>query len=99
MPSVTVHNETVKLVAAALDRASTACFVAGVLGPAVGLMLGIGVPQDVVVEPKDFLGHQIVVVAQQPKASWHHQLVAMGCWSFLGLILHFEARRIISAMR
>lgn len=30
-----VHNERIKLVANAFDRASTACFVIGVIGPIV----------------------------------------------------------------
>jgi hypothetical protein len=35
-----VHNERAKLVANALDRASTACFTTGVLAPTVAVMLG-----------------------------------------------------------
>lgn len=37
-----VHNERIKLTANALDRASTACFTVGVLGPTVASLYGIG---------------------------------------------------------
>ncbi|MFX8770589.1 hypothetical protein ABTM91_20695, partial [Acinetobacter baumannii] len=33
-----VHNEQTKLAASALDRLSTACMVAGVLGPLAGVL-------------------------------------------------------------
>lgn len=39
MPNV-VHNERVKLIANAFDRASTGCFATGVFAPTVALMLG-----------------------------------------------------------
>ncbi|EWY41188.1 hypothetical protein N825_31535 [Skermanella stibiiresistens SB22] len=35
-----IHNERVKLIANALDRASTACVTVGVFGPAVGFPFG-----------------------------------------------------------
>jgi len=35
-----VHNERAKLVANALDRASTGCFVTGILVPTASVMLG-----------------------------------------------------------
>ena len=35
-----VHNERAKLVANALDRASTGCFATGILVPTAGVMLG-----------------------------------------------------------
>ncbi len=39
-----VRNERTKLLANALDRASTACFTVGVLGPAVAALYGVGGP-------------------------------------------------------
>lgn len=40
-----IHNETRKLVAAALDRASTACLTVGILAPAAAaLYTSTGVP-------------------------------------------------------
>jgi hypothetical protein len=35
-----IHNERAKLIANALDRASTGCFATGVFVPTVALMLG-----------------------------------------------------------
>lgn len=69
------HNERVKLVANAYDRASTGCFATGVFVPTAALMLG------------------------QASVSWDYSLVGIAAWVFLGLILHFEARRIIAAVR
>lgn len=37
-----VHNERTKLTASAIDRASTACFTVGALGPLVAFLCGIG---------------------------------------------------------
>lgn len=37
-----VHNERTKLLANALDRASTACLTVGVLGPSAAALYGIG---------------------------------------------------------
>lgn len=37
-----VRNERLKLVANALDRASTACITVGVLGPAVAVLYNLG---------------------------------------------------------
>ncbi len=69
------HNERVKLVANAYDRASTGCFATGVFVPTAALMLG------------------------QSPVSWDYSIVAIATWVFVGLILHFEARRIIVAVR
>lgn len=45
MPSDLVHNERTKLLANALDRASTAALAVGVLGPIVTASYGLG-PSD-----------------------------------------------------
>lgn len=37
-----VHNERTKLLANALDRASTACLTVGVIGPAAAYLYGVG---------------------------------------------------------
>ena len=37
-----IHNERTKLLANALDRASTACLTVGVLGPTAAALYGIG---------------------------------------------------------
>lgn len=37
-----IHNERVKLLANALDRASTACVAVGVIGPAAAFLYGMG---------------------------------------------------------
>ncbi|MCW2247028.1 1,4-dihydroxy-2-naphthoate octaprenyltransferase [Azospirillum fermentarium] len=37
-----IHNERVKLLANALDRASTACVAVGVVGPAAAFLYGMG---------------------------------------------------------
>lgn len=37
-----IHNERTKLMANALDRASTACLTVGALGPAVASLYGLG---------------------------------------------------------
>jgi hypothetical protein len=37
-----VHNERTKLLAAALDRVSTACVTIGVLGPLAAYLYGVG---------------------------------------------------------
>lgn len=42
MPSDLVHNERTKLLANALDRASTAALAVGVLGPIVTASYGLG---------------------------------------------------------
>lgn len=42
MPSDLVHNERTKLLANALDRASTAALAVGVLGPVVTAAYGLG---------------------------------------------------------
>lgn len=37
-----IHNERTKLTAAALDRASTACFTVGAFGPLAAFLYGVG---------------------------------------------------------
>jgi len=37
-----IHNERTKLTASAIDRASTACFTVGALGPLAAFLYGIG---------------------------------------------------------
>ena len=37
-----IHNERVKLLANAFDRASTACVAVGVIGPAAAFLYGMG---------------------------------------------------------
>jgi hypothetical protein len=44
MPSDLVHNERTKLLANALDRASTAALAVGVLGPVVTATYGLAPP-------------------------------------------------------
>jgi hypothetical protein len=46
MPNL-VHNERAKLIANALDRASTACLATGVIVPAGAAMLGLNSSVDV----------------------------------------------------
>ena len=41
-PMSLVHNERLKLLANALDRASTACFTIGIVTPVAGLIYGVG---------------------------------------------------------
>jgi len=43
-----VHNERTKLLANALDRASTACFTVGIATPAAGYIYNIGGLQEAV---------------------------------------------------
>jgi hypothetical protein len=45
-----VHNERARLVANALDRASTGCFAAGIFVPAAAAILG----QPIAIEPDVF---------------------------------------------
>lgn len=42
MPSPLIENERTKLLANALDRASTACLTVGVLGPSVAVLYRLG---------------------------------------------------------